>query len=121
MKRPLSPHLTIYKPQISSVLSITHRASGIFLFFGALILSWLIVGLVFYPKISECSFFNGLFIKVLLFLWTLALFFHFLNGIRHLFWDVGYGFKIKTMNASGILVLVLTLVLASGFWILISR
>jgi succinate dehydrogenase / fumarate reductase cytochrome b subunit len=117
MKRPLSPHLTIYKPQISSVLSITHRASGIFLFLGALVLSWLIVGLIFYPR--DYDFFGNVFVKILLFCWTLALFFHFLNGIRHLFWDAGYGFKIKTMNASGVLVLILTLILAIGSWLLV--
>jgi succinate dehydrogenase / fumarate reductase cytochrome b subunit len=107
--RPLSPHLTIYKPQISSLLSISHRISGIFLFIGAIFICWLVTAFVFCPDFAQCSCSDWLIVKLAMLGWTLMLFFHLLNGIRHLFWDMGHGFEIKTMNRSGILVVVITL------------
>ena len=104
-KRPLSPHISIYKPQLTSVLSITHRLTGIGLFVGALLLSWWIVLNVY----GCASCINPLIMsipgKVFLVLWTLALYYHLLNGIRHLFWDIGKGFEVKTVNFTGIIVL----------------
>ena len=117
-KRPLSPHLSIYKPQISSILSIAHRISGAFLFLGALILSWLIYALIFYPKITEYNFFNGMIIDILLCCWSLALFFHLFNGIRHLFWDISHGFSNKSMNLTGMIVVLLTIISAISTWFL---
>jgi len=114
--RPLSPHLSIYKAQISSVLSITHRVSGIILLLGSILMSWLIAASVFYPEIWECSCINSCVIKFMIFGWTIMLFFHLLNGIRHLFWDAGYGFDIKTMNKTGMLVVILTAILTCLFY-----
>ena len=118
--RPLSPHLSIYKPQISSILSIMHRISGAYLFIGILILAWwIILGVYssFNPDIVYWGFLlNSFFGKLLILAWTLALFYHLLNGIRHLFWDMGKGFEIKTMNRTGILVLLLTIVLTFVSW-----
>ncbi|MCE3232604.1 MAG: sdhC [Rickettsiaceae bacterium] len=116
-KRPLSPHLTIYKPQISSVLSITHRITGFGLFVGSLLLSWWIILNVY----GEAEWFNKIVEsipgKAFLFLWTLALYYHLLNGIRHLFWDAGKGFQIKTLNLTGILVLIGTVALTLASWL----
>lgn len=111
LNRPLSPHLSIYKPQISSVLSISHRLSGFYLYFGLLILAWNIIFSVLEPniisslylKLTSCLFecWVG---KILLFFWSLALFYHPFNGIRHLFWDVGIGFAKESVVNSGIFI-----------------
>jgi succinate dehydrogenase / fumarate reductase cytochrome b subunit len=119
-KRPLSPHLSIYKPQITSVLSITHRATGFALFIGALLLGWWIVLNVY--GCSNCinALINSIAGKTFLVLWTLAMYYHLLNGVRHLFWDIGRGLEIKTVNMTGILVILgsIALTLASWFAVL---
>lgn len=119
--RPLSPHLTIYKPQMSSVLSIMHRITGTALFVGALLLVWWIVGGVyssFNPKVMLWEFWGSVIGKGLLLLWSIALFYHLLNGIRHLFWDVGMGFKVSTADKTGLLVLVGAVLLTALSWFL---
>lgn len=120
-KRPLSPHLTIYKPQITSVLSISHRLTGLGLFIGALLLAWWIVFNVY----GSCDCVNNLIFstvgRVFLILWTLALYYHLLNGIRHLFWDMGKGFEIKTVNKSGIFVLLGAFGLTIASWLYVLQ
>ena len=98
VKRPLSPHLQVYKPQITSVLSITHRATGVFLSLGALFLTFWLVGIA----TSETAF-NHLqqhveawYGKVLLSAFVFSLYYHLCNGIRHLCWDFGLGLEIDT-------------------------
>jgi len=119
-KRPLSPHLTIYKPQITSVLSISHRLTGLALFVGTLILAWWIILSIY----GNCDCINQIItstpVRFFLVLWTLALYYHLLNGIRHLFWDMGKGFEIETVNKSGILVILgaVGLTLSSWFYVL---
>ena len=101
--RPLSPHLQIYRPQITSVLSILHRATGIALSVGTLMLTWWLVAAASGPAAfaSAQGFIASWFGLLLLFGWTFALFFHLCNGIRHLFWDAGQGLEIKQVYASG--------------------
>lgn len=121
--RPLSPFF-IYKPQITSVLSITHRLTGIALYVGMLLLAWWIVCSVyisFTPSgyISPFwKFFTTPVGYVLLVGWSFALFYHVLNGIRHLFWDAGKGFDLKTVTASGIAVVLGAVVLTGLSWLL---
>lgn len=116
-KRPLSPHLTIYKPQISSMLSILHRITGAALFIGLLCLSWLVVGLIMQNMglaFIDCRFdiiLDSVAFKVLLLALSFCLYYHMLNGVRHLFWDVGLGFEIKTMEITGFLVVLSSLLL----------
>lgn len=116
--RPISPHLTIYKPQISSVLSILHRMTGAFLFFSVILLSWLLIltimqGSGIAPFVKTTAFLDATIDTTLfkLFLLSVAfcLYYHLLNGIRHLFWDAGYGFEIKSMQMSGVFVVALSL------------
>ena len=101
--RPLSPHIQIYKPQLTSVLSILHRATGIFLCLGAIVFACWVTGLALGPEaygaVREAlgSWLGRLF----LFAWTFSFFYHLCNGIRHLFWDAGVGFEIRTAQASG--------------------
>lgn len=109
-ERPLSPHLTIYKLQITTALSIMHRASGVWLYFGILFFSWVII-LTIYSELRIEQFMGCSITKIGIFSWTISLFYHLLNGIRHLFWDAGYGFNLKTATKSGIFVLVGTILL----------
>ena len=115
--RPLSPHLTIYRPQLNSVLSILHRITGIVLIFGLM----LITGWFFSMSLGEMSFkfyslwFNTLIGKLIMFGSLCALWYHFFAGIRHLFWDFGIGFNLSTVQRSSYAVL-----LGTGFFIILS-
>ena len=120
--RPLSPHLTVYKPQITSVLSIFHRITGVALTFGLILL----VAWIFTLSLGEEYFeYFVMFIKswfglLILFGFTFALNYHLCNGIRHLFWDAGYGYEIETVHKSGLAVLVVSFVLTILIWYLAS-
>ncbi len=116
--KPLSPHLQVYRPQLTSVLSITHRATGVFLALGtAVLLCWLLAaarGPVAYAVAAEML--TWWVAKVALLGWTWAFFYHLCNGVRHLAWDAGYGFDLKAAYRSGYLVLVASLVLTGLIW-----
>jgi succinate dehydrogenase / fumarate reductase cytochrome b subunit len=119
-QRPLSPHLQIYRPQLTSMLSISHRAAGVALAVGALLLvCWIISAAAGPAAFTALQRFLGSWFGILiLFGWSVALFYHLSNGIRHLFWDVGYGFDLKTAYASGYAVLAATAVLTVLAWII---
>ena len=114
---PLSPHLQIYKPQITSVLSIGHRISGFclnfFLLFLGLWVSSLALGEFYYNLFLQFSSF--FLIKLLLSLGLLGFTYHALNGIRHIFWDIGIGFSHKEIFYSGIVVMLLSIISTSSF------
>lgn len=118
-ERPLSPHLQIYRPQITSVLSIAHRATGVALGAGLLMLVWwLIAGASGPGPYDAFQDFSGSAIgRLLLFGWSFALFYHLCNGIRHLFWDAGRGFELRTVHASGRLVALAAVILTVIAWI----
>jgi succinate dehydrogenase cytochrome b subunit len=117
-ERPLSPHLQIYRPQITSVLSITHRATGIALSLGTLLLAWWLIALAAGPgPYGAVQGFLGSWIgRLLLFGWSWALFYHLCNGIRHLFWDAGLGFELPTVYRSGWTVVAASVVLTFVAW-----
>ena len=117
-QRPLSPHLQIYRPQITWTVSISHRATGLALSIGTLLLVWWLVALASGPEaFATVQSFIGSWLGLLLLLgWTFSLFFHFANGIRHLFWDAGYGFDLKTTHASGWTVVAASVVLTLIAW-----
>ncbi len=116
--RPTSPHLTIYKPQISSVLSIMHRATGIVLYLGALaMVAWLAVAAYYpahYAAWHECA--TSWAGRIVLLGFALSFFYHLANGIRHLFWDIGAGYSLKAATISGWLVLLFTVTATAGCW-----
>lgn len=117
--RPLSPNLQIYRPQLTSVLSITHRLTGIVLSVGALLLViWIAAAAA---GREAYAVLDGLIRSplglALLFVWTFSLFFHLCNGVRHLFWDAGYGFELRTIYASGWTVLAVSSLLTLVAWI----
>ena len=118
-QRPLSPHLQVYRPQITTTLSILHRLTGIALALGTLLLTWWLVALASGPEaFAGVQGFIGSFLGRLLLLgWSVALFYHLCNGIRHLAWDVGYGFEIVTTTRSGWTVVIATAVLTLIAWI----
>ena len=117
-KNPLSPHLQIYKWQISSLLSITHRIVGVINFFAIILIClWtltLLLGQNSYQTIQ--IFLNTIFGKfaVISLCWTFS--FHILNEIRHLIWDAGYGFDLKISKITGIIALVGSFVLTILFY-----
>ena len=102
-QRPLSPHLQIYRPQLTSMLSITHRMTGIALSVGGLFLVWwLVAAATGDGAFAAAQWFFGSWLGLLMLLgWTFCFFFHLLNGIRHLVWDTGRGFDLATAYASG--------------------
>ena len=117
-ERPLSPHLQIYKPQLTSVLSITHRLSGIFLCGGTLVLVYWLYALASGPEeyATAQNCLNSPVARAFFFLWTLAFFYHLLNGIRHLIWDIGKGFELEVVYASGRWVVIGTVILTLLAW-----
>ncbi len=112
--RPISPHLSIYKPQITSILSISHRMSGVFQSLGLLILVLLLFSLFLGQNSHEffMLFINSLVGKAFLFFYVLSLCYHLFNGIRHIIWDIGFGFEIKNVYYSGIIVIIFAVTLA---------
>ena len=111
--RPISPHLQVYRPQLTSVLSILHRITGVALAVGTILLVyWLIAAASGPEAFASAEALIGSWLgRILLFGWTIALYFHLSNGIRHLFWDAGFGFELKTVYASGWTVVALAAVL----------
>ena len=117
--RPISPHLQIYRWQLTSVLSILHRTAGVVLSAGAILLVWWLVAAASGPETYEgVENFLGSWIGLLvLFGWTTALFYHLCNGIRHLVWDTGQALDLKSTYLGGWLVLGGTAVLTVVSWI----
>ena len=117
---PLSPHLQIYRWHISSLLSITHRIAGVVNLISLILIFFWFVVLSFSENNYELFLLliNSFFGKFILIGFTWSMIFHVLSGIRHLFWDLGYGFEIKTANISGIIVIISSLVLTVIFWLL---
>lgn len=118
IQRPLSPHLQVYRPQISSVLSIMHRATGMALSVGTLLLVWWLLAAALSPDAFDLvqAFIASPLGVVLLFVWTVALFYHFFAGIRHLVWDAGYGFEKPLFHQTGYAVLIATAVCTILAW-----
>ncbi len=101
--RPLSPHLQVYRPQITSMLSILHRLTGVAVSVGALIFTYWIVSAAYGPAAFERA--QGLlgswFGRLVLLGLTFSLFYHLCNGLRHLAWDAGFGFDMSRLRVTG--------------------
>lgn len=120
--RPLSPHLQIYKLPLAPLLSIAHRLTGVFLTLGTVVLAYWLIALAsgpgaFAEATTALASWAG---KIALIAWSFALFFHLFNGVRHLFWDAGYGFDLKTVDNSGVAVLLATVLATAATWLLAS-
>lgn len=99
-QRPLSPHLMIYRPMFTMMMSIMHRITGCALYFGTIVLAWWLIAAA--AGEDYFNFVNGLIGsilgKLMLFGFTLALMLHIFGGIRHFIWDTGRGFGLKTIE-----------------------
>ena len=118
--RPLSPHLSIHKKLLTAIFSIFHRLTGISLTLGSfLLVFWFLsisIGETFYNYFQIIS--SNFIFKVILFFWTLALFYHLFNGIRYLFWSFSLGMELKTVYRSGYIVSLLTIIATIIVWYL---
>jgi len=121
--RPLSPHLQIYRWQIGNTLSTLHRLSGLGLSFGLIALTYWLLALAGDPAGYDAArrFFGGAAGLALLVAWTLAFFYHLLNGVRHLLWDAGYGFERRQRVLSGWAAFLGALLLCGCVWALVWR
>jgi succinate dehydrogenase / fumarate reductase, cytochrome b subunit len=119
-KNPISPHLQIYRWHISSLLSITHRITGVVNLLALILMFVWVLAFSFNENNYELFLLtaNSFFGKFILIGFTWSMSFHILSGIRHLAWDIGYGFEIKTAKISGILVILSSLVITIIFWLL---
>ena len=119
-KNPLSPHIQIYSWNISSLISISHRIIGVINILAlTLICLWITLLLLGEANYEYIKFFlQSFFGKFLIvgIIWSFT--FQILSEIRHLFWDFGYGFEIKTANISGIIVIISSLILTVIFWLM---
>lgn len=118
VQRPLSPHLQVYKPQLTSTMSIAHRITGVLNAIAAFALAWWLVALAAgpdtYATFVECA--GSLLGRVVLFAITATLMYHLCNGIRHLFWDAGKGLDIDTAYTTGYAVIAVSLLLTITIW-----
>ena len=121
MERPLSPFMfpTWYRFQIMSVLSILHRLTGIALTVGSILLAWWLVAVATGGEVFAAThaFIASPIGVLLLFGWSVAFFYHLCSGIRHLAWDAGYGFEIRSAYLSGYAVLGATALLTVLAWL----
>lgn len=117
--RPLSPHLQVYRPQLTSMMSIMHRITGVALAAGTLLLvSWIYAAASDGVAFADLQGFLGSIIgRLLLFGWSFALFYHLCNGMRHLAWDTGWGFDLPTAYLTGRIVVGAAFVLTVLAWV----
>ena len=116
--RPLSPHLQVYRPQLTSVLSIFHRGTGVVLSIGVIFLTFWLVAAAWVPAAFNFvqAFYGSWFGYLVLLGFSFCLFYHLCNGVRHLFWDAGIGFDMETLYRSGWAVLIATAGLTLFAW-----
>ena len=116
--RPLSPHLQVYRPQVTSVLSFLHRGTGLFLVLGTIMISFWVIALALGHNIfvSYQTWLGSLMGKVLLVFWSFSLFYHWANGLRHLLWDIGWGYDIDRVHMTGWIVVSVSVILTGLLW-----
>ena len=119
-ERPLSPHLQVYRPQMTSVLSILHRMTGVALAGGAVLLVWWLIGIAigpaYYAKVQGVL--TSLIGELVLLGFVAAFFYHLCNGVRHLLWDAGWCLDIPQAERAGWLTLLASAALTVATWYL---
>jgi len=118
-KHPTSPHLQIYRLPLTALLSITHRITGVILALGCVILVFILAAAAESADAYQAliphldSWYGQIFLLGFIF----SLYLHFCNGVRHLFWDVGYGFELETVDLTAKLAIVLAIILTIATWV----
>ncbi len=118
--RPLSPHLQVYKFRITMAVSILQRITGSGLAVGLLVFTYWLAAAAYGPDAyaTALALLTSWIGYLLLLGFTVALYFHLCNGIRHLFWDIGWGYEMETTTASSVAIIVGTVVLTALTWII---
>ena len=117
-KRPLSPHLQVYKIQITSLLSILHRGTGIVLYGGSIVWALWFTALAAGPQSYEAiqAFLLSPIGLIILMGWSFSFFYHLCNGIRHLMWDIGLGYEMSAVRLTGWMVVGMSGILTLISW-----
>ncbi|NWG47144.1 MAG: succinate dehydrogenase, cytochrome b556 subunit [Alphaproteobacteria bacterium] len=117
-ERPLSPHLQIYRWPVTMATSITHRITGVGNALGTVLVLWWLVALATGPDAYALvqAVMGSIPGRLILFGFTLSLVYHMLNGIRHLFWDAGIGFRVSTASVVSVIIYTLALAITLGMW-----
>jgi len=117
--RPMSPHLSVYKMPLTAILSISHRVTGVVNSVALVLIVWTLVGAA--GSAEGYEFIGGIvqswFGKLMMFGFTLTLYYHLCNGIRHLFWDIGKGFELEEANRAARICLIMAAVLSVITWL----
>ena len=118
-KRPLSPHLQIYKPMLTMMMSIMHRATGAALYIGTLLLAWWLFAAASGPEYFDyvSGIANSFIGRLVLFGYTWALIHHMLGGVRHFIWDTGHGFELPTVEVMARATIIGSLTLTVLIWV----
>ncbi len=119
VRRPLSPHLQVYRPELTSILSIMNRATGLATSAGAVMMVWWLMAAAAGPQaFDRVQWFLGTPVGLfMLFGWTAALFYHLFGGLRHLAWDMGYGYGLDRTHMSGWAAIIATVVATVLVWV----
>ncbi len=120
-QRPLSPHLQVYRPQITSVMSILHRFSGVILVFGSLFIALWLWSAAYAQETFDClhAMLNSIPGTLFMMGWTASFFYHLFNGVRHLFWDMGKGLEMGEVTLTGVTAIAFTAIATVAIWWLI--
>ena len=118
--RPLSPHLQVFRPLITMVMSILHRITGAALYFGTLLVAWWLIAAASGPEYFALvdGFFGSFFGRLILFGYTWALIHHMLGGLRHFVWDMGAGFELSTSNMMARATIIGSIALTILLWVI---
>ncbi len=119
VERPLSPHLQIYKPLLTMMMSIVHRLTGAALYFGTILLAWWLIAAASGPEYFAYvnGFFASIIGRLILFGYTWALIHHMLGGLKHLLWDTGRGFELATADMMARLSIIASVLLTAIIWV----
>lgn len=118
-KLPLSPHLQIYRLPLTALLSITHRITGFVLALGSAILVGMLAAAAYRPDYYDAMLphLAAWYGQLLLIAFVFGLYLHFCNGVRHLFWDAGYGFDLKVVDLTAKLAIVVAILMTAATWL----
>ena len=118
-KHPTSPHLQIYRLPLTALLSITHRITGVILAFGCIILVWVLAAAAQSAAAYEALIphFESWYGQIYLLGFIFSLYLHFCNGVRHLIWDVGYGFELEAVDLTAKLAIAIAIILTAATWV----